>query len=206
MTDNNWLPYALVLLVLCCLVPLIVAAVFLFFAIRRGSAIIERFANADPAEMQAQYEKLQREKPNLSREQLIEQFIQSQAFKCGVIGALTSFGGFITLPITLPIDVIASIRIQATMIQFIASAYGQTNPSNLEKQVQSYLIMTGGLQLTERTSSLMMKMIVRLLEQFFAKAIPFVGAAIGFAVNYFFTRAAGHLAARWYAGKMPKSA
>jgi uncharacterized protein (DUF697 family) len=203
---NDWLPYALLFSFLCCLIPLLVIAVVLFFAIRRGSALIEQFADVDPVKMQAQYDKLQSENPNLTRDQVIDKFIRSQAFKCGVIGALTSFGGFITLPLTLPIDIVASLRIQATMIQFIAAAYGQSSHNELEKQVQSYLVMTGGLQITERTSSLIMKMFVRLLEQFFAKAIPVIGAAVGFAVNYFFTQAAGRLAARWYAGKAPKTA
>jgi hypothetical protein len=206
MTDNNWLSYALVFSVLCCLVPLLIGGVLAFMALQRGSEFIERFVDVDEEKMRAQFEKLQREKPNLSREQLVDQFINSQALKCGIIGAITSFGGFITLPLTLPIDLVASIRIQATMIQFIATAYGQINPSDLEKQVQGYLIMTGGLQITERTSSLIMKMFVRLLEQFFAKAIPLIGAVVGFAVNYFFTRTAGRLAAKWYAGKMPKTA
>ncbi|MFN8372512.1 MAG: hypothetical protein U0694_06510 [Anaerolineae bacterium] len=206
MTDNNWILYLAGFSVICCLIPLAIAAVLVFFAIQRGSEWVQQLASTDPEKMQAQFDKLQREKPNVSREKLVEQFIHSQSLKCGAIGALTSFGGFVTLPLTLPIDLLASIRIQATMVQFIAAAYGQNNPSELEKQVQSYLIMTGGMQLTERTSSLIMKLLVRLLEQFFAKAIPIVGALVGFAVNYFFTRAAGTLAAKWYSGKMPKTA
>jgi hypothetical protein len=204
MTDNNWLPYALLFSALCCLVPLFVVAVLAVLAIRRGSDIIEKFADVDEAKMLEQYEKLQREKPHLSRDQLVDEFINKQALKCGIIGAITSFPGFFTLPLTLPIDLVASIRIQATMVQFIAAAYGQMNPNELEKKVQGYLIMTGGMQLTERTSSLIMKMFVRVLEKFFSKAIPFLGAGVGFAVNYFFTRTAGRLAAKWYAGKMPK--
>jgi uncharacterized protein (DUF697 family) len=204
MTDNNWLPYALLFSFICCLIPLLIGGVLIILALQRGSEFIEKFVDVDEEKMRAQFNKLQSEKPNLSRDQLVEQFINSQALKCGIIGAITGFGGFVTLPITLPIDLLASIRIQATMIQFIATAYGQSNQSDLEKKAQGYLIMTGGMQLTERTSSLIMKLFVRLLEQFFAKAIPVVGAAVNFAVNYFFTRAAGRLAAKWYAGKHRK--
>ncbi|NWF70348.1 MAG: hypothetical protein HXY40_14775 [Chloroflexi bacterium] len=203
--DQTWLPYALTATVLCCIVPLIIAGIMVFFAVQRGSEIVGKLVTPDPVAMQKQYDTLQKRKPDLSRDKLIEDFIHGQALKCGAIGALTSFTGFITLPITLPLDVLASLRIQATMVQFIASAYGHNQPGELEKQVQSYLIMSGGMQVTEKTGGLVMKLIVRLLGQTFAKFVPFLGALVGFGVNYFFTQAAGRLAAKWYASQKPKT-
>jgi uncharacterized protein (DUF697 family) len=206
MTNSDWLPYALGISAICCLVPFIVLGVLMFLALRQGNELVEKYAAADSEKMRAQYDQLQRAKPNLNREKLVEAFIHSQSIKCGVLGALTSFGGFITLPITLPVDILVSLRIQATMVQFIATAYGHNQPGELEKQVQSYLIMTGGMQVTEKASASIMKLIVRLFGQTFSKFVPIVGAVVGFGINYFFTQAAGRLAAKWYAGTKPKSA
>jgi uncharacterized protein (DUF697 family) len=201
MMDNTTLTN----LLLYCGVPLLCLVVVLtiaaLWALRVGSAALDRFIDVDTEKMQEQYAKLQAKNPGKTQAQLVEQFVHGQALKCGLLGALTSFGGLITLPITLPIDLVASVRIQATMVEFIAAAYGHTLRGKTEQQIQSYLIMTGGLQASEGATRLIMRMVVRLLGQTFAKFVPFFGAIVGFIVNYSFTRAAGRVAVMWYSGR-----
>ncbi len=54
--------------------------------------------------------------------------INDQAFKAGLIGALTGIGGILTLPIAIPVDFALSAKIQAATIHFIAQTYAPSQP------------------------------------------------------------------------------
>jgi len=189
--------------VLCCVIPVLIGAVAAFFALRTGNRWVSQLVTPDPEKAREELVKLQRANPQATQAQIVEKFINSQALRCGLIGALTSVGGVFTLPIALPVDLLASLRVQALMVQFIADAYGHTDLNSVEEQVQRYLIMTGGLKVTGTSQQVIMRYIVRLLGQTFAKFVPIVGAVVGFAVNYLFTQGAGRVAARWYSSRSP---
>ena len=63
------------------------------------------------------------------------------------------------------------------------------------------LITTGSAQITERSIRWLLKYATRLSGKTFAKFIPFIGAFIGFAVNYSITRTTGEVAMQWYNNK-----
>jgi len=162
---------------------------------------LQRLFTPDISAMQRKLEELRAANPTFSNEALIGIIIRQQAFKCGVIGAITGLGGFITLPVALPIDILMSMRLQSAMVQFIALVYNQTEVSADELRLQTKLVMTGGVELTETTTTLIMRGVLRLLGESLSILIPAIGAIVGFLVNYSLAQATGRLAIRWYAGK-----
>ena len=162
---------------------------------------LQRLVTPDISAMQRKLEGLRAANPSLSNEALIGTIIRQQSFKCGVIGAITGLGGFITLPVALPIDILMSMRIQSAMVQFIALVYNQNETSADELRLQTTLVMSGGVELTETTTTLIMRGVVRLLGESLSIAIPAIGSIVGFLVNYGLAQATGNLAMRWYAAK-----
>jgi uncharacterized protein (DUF697 family) len=196
--DNNTL---LVLLALVCLLPIIIALILGFFLVRFGRRQFDQFFSADISGLQARYDQLKAQNPNATREQLVNRIIQRQAFRCGVVGAITGLGGLITLPIALPIDVLLSLRIQATMVDFIAHVYGHDRVSDMEARVRTQLVMSGSGRATEATTQMILRFALRLVGKSLSKLIPFISAGISFAVNYAIVRAMGEVAERWYSGR-----
>lgn len=192
---DNLLLFLGLSVVILCVIPLAVTVIAGFFLIRR----INTFTEADIDKMQRDFDEFQRKNPNLSRDRLIRKVIHRQAFRSGVVGAITGLGGFYTLPVMLPADILLSTRIQAQMVQFIASAHGNNASNAMEARVQTYLVTTGSVRVTESITNAVMRYAVRMLGKSFAKLIPFIGAGISFGVNYFMTQAMGNIAAQYYA-------
>jgi len=162
---------------------------------------INSMTTPDVTKLNAQFEKMQKKDPDNNDPKLVKRMIHRQALKSGMVGAITSIGGFYTLPIALPVDIYLSTQIQGTLVEFIAAHYGQETSGKVEKQVKGYLITTGSAQITERSIRWLLKYATRLSGKTFAKFIPFIGAFIGFAVNYSITRTTGEVAMQWYNNK-----
>lgn len=183
--------------VFCVLTSLLIAGVS-YYAFRR----VSQFTTTDVEQMREKYQKLRAKDQHAPAEKLLQKVIHQESLKCGIVGALTSFGGFYTLPVMLPADLLISTQIQGNMVDFIAAAYGQTeNENEAERRIRTYLITTGGLRASETTSRIAMRYVTRLFGKGFSKIIPFIGALIGFVVNYAIARASGTAAMQWYANK-----
>lgn len=189
---------ATIILVVFCIIPTGLMAVILFFAFQR----LTTFMTPDTPKMQQQYQKMRADNPTLNQEALLRRVVQREAFKCGLIGAVTSVGGFVTLPLTLPIDIFLSLQVQKSMVEFIAASYGKTEVSEMEARLRSYLVISGGIRATETSTRLLMRFLTRLVGKSFSKLIPFLGAVVGFVVNYAIAHATGRLAIEWYAGRL----
>ncbi len=168
-----------------------------FFAMRQ----LQRFIAPDLATMQRNLETLRRDHPDMISEALIRKIIQQQSFKCGLVGALAGLGGFITLPVALPADILLSLRIQSVMVQFIAMIYNEHSLSTEEMKLQTTLVMSGGVELTDTTTSLIMKGIARLLGESLSIIVPAIGIVVGFVVNYGIAQATGNIAMRFYGSR-----
>jgi TRAP-type C4-dicarboxylate transport system permease small subunit len=192
---------AIVILAFISLLIVIIIALLALIIVRR----LMQYTTPSVTNLQTKFEALQRANPNTSKEILIRQIINGQAFRCGLVGAITSFGGFITLPIMLPLDAFLSIQLQAALVQFIATVYGHAEADAVETKLRSYLVISGGIRATETSFKLIMDFVVRLLERFAAKIIPLVGALIGFGVNYTIAQGTGRAAMAWYSGQHPYS-
>lgn len=196
--DNNSLSNVLLvflaiwLLISCGLLVLII--IFAIFAFRWS----RRFLTPDITAINARYQVLRAANPQATTEQLVHKIINQQALRAGIVGAITGIGGFVTLPVTLPIDLLVSLRIQATMVQFIATIYGFGNPDSEELKLQTYIVMSGGTEATEASFNVIMRIIVRLVGETFSILLPVFGLAVGFGVNYAIAEATGNIAMRWY--------
>lgn len=191
----------LVLFALVCLLPLVIAVIAGFLLLRFGQRQLDQFFSADISALQERYQQLQAQNPNATREQLVDKIIRRQAVRCGIVGAITGLGGLITLPIALPIDVLVSLRIQATMVDFIAFAYGHNRVNELEGRIRANLIMSGSAKASEATIDVILRFALRLVGKSLSKLIPFIGAAISFVVNYAIVVAIGKVSERWYSGR-----
>src|SRR5437667_8577310 len=85
---------------------LVLGIIVVLFAFRW----LQRLVTPDISAMQRKLDALRAANPTLTNEGLIGTIIRQQAFKCGLIGAITGLGGFITLPIALPVDILMSMR------------------------------------------------------------------------------------------------
>jgi hypothetical protein len=197
--DNNLNQWLLVAFALLCVLPLVVFGILAFIVYRAGQQQVEVWLGPDVAKMQAQYDLLRTRNPTRSQDDVLAEIIRGQAVKAGIVGALTSVGGFITLPIALPIDIVLSFRIQASLISFIAQLYGGgSEPETRSASVRNYLLMTGSSRVTQSTTRFLMSWALRIVGKSFSKLIPIVGALIGFGVNYAIVQVMGQAALRWY--------
>jgi hypothetical protein len=131
--------FCLVLPLLFCLAPLIVIG--LFVAVSRSKApqpipgrvgvayqgkrnIVNRIILPNPATVQREFEQLRVRYPATEANLLVKKVIAKAAFNAGFIGFVTGAPGLPAMPVTVPIDFLATGRIQAAMIQTIAYAHG----------------------------------------------------------------------------------
>jgi hypothetical protein len=189
--------------ILLCVLPIVIVAVVGFFVLRSGQERLNNVLDPDVSRLQERFQKLKTQNPTATDEMLIGKIIQGQALRCGIVGAITGFGGFLTLPIALPVDIIASLYLQAGLVNFIAAHYGQAGGREWEQNVRSYLVVSGGGQVTQTTSRALIGFLVRVIGKSFSKLVPVFSAAISFVVNYLIAQAMGQVALRWYTTRRP---
>ena len=185
-----------------CLLPLVVMLVLAIAAFYFGRRWVEEFVEPDVSDLHTKYEAMRAKAPNVDNRKLIDKVIHTQALKCGVVGAVTGFGGFVTLPIALPIDMLLSARYQASMVSFIAQAYGYQGTT--ENKMATYAVMTGSTEVSKVANRVILKYIPTVIGKLSSKLVPIVGAIISFGVNYALARSMGTVAVRWYENK-PKA-
>ncbi|MBZ0296105.1 MAG: EcsC family protein [Anaerolineae bacterium] len=205
MIDANPMTILLAGFGLLCVLPLLVFGVLGFIIYRAGVKQIHEFVNPDVQKLHARFEGLQASEPNASRERLLQQMINREALKCAVIGALTGVGGFYTLPIALPVDIILSLRIQAALVNFIAESY-DVPEGEREATIRTSLVMAGSGRVTESTTRVVTRFLVRVAGESFSKVVPILGAVISFVVNYTIVQFLGQATLRWYAEREPNAA
>ncbi len=201
----NWTTFALVYTALCCVIPMVVLAVGGFLAFRHGGSFLTNMLDPDAERMQASYEALRTKYPDKSADQLVRRVIHRQSLRCGVLGAVTSLGGFITLPVALPIDMVMSYRIQGAMVSFIARAYDYNPTLMKEEQAVASLVMFGSRHVTTTGMEVASRALVRVSGKTVAKIVPFLGAIVGFIINYTTTQGTGYLAASLYSGDVKQT-
>lgn len=197
MFDNlmQWVQW---IFLLGCILPLIVTLILAGLAFYFGRQWVEDFIEPDLPKLHEEMQAMKAKDPDISQEKLIAKVVNKQAFKCGVVGAITGFGGFVTLPITLPLDMLLTARYQATMVSFIAQVHGFDN--SLENKAATYAVMTGSTELSKVTTTVFKKYAPRFVGKSFSKLIPIVGALIAFLVNYVMARSMAKAATLWYQG------
>ncbi len=200
--STNPSDYVVPFLLLCVLPAALLLGVSIYI-VWRGQKLITPSVD----DLRQSFERLRAQRPHESRDALVSRIIRRQALVSGVIGALTSVGGLITLPFGLAIDLLTTARIQSATLQFLAWAHGYDDR-------QAVLKLTDALALRERevtqyvaaqspviSQRIIRQIMVRVIEKTFAKLIPGIGLILGFAVNYAAARGTSWLAAKYYAAR-----
>ncbi|WP_111710323.1 EcsC family protein [Lutibacter citreus] len=175
--------------------------------------------------------KLREQNPNITDKKLARKIKNRKSFKNGLVGAATGVGGILTLPITIPVDLIASWKIQIGLAFAIAHVYGHShNTADLKTDI--YIILAGnsakealktaGIQITKEitkkaiqkniTKEVMKKIWQKVPQKIitksgeksltsFTKMVPLLGAPIGFGFDYISTQILGSFAIKYYSGK-----
>lgn len=196
---QQWL-YWLVLLgfvmPLCLFIILSVLAIFI------GKKWIGNFVSPEVPGLSTNFQQLRKKHPDWNQNQWIDYIVHKQAIKCGIVGALTGLGGFVTMIVTLPVDLIVTARYQASMVSFIAQVYGYTD--SMENKAATYAVMAGTTQISKITGKVIKKYLPRVLQGFLSKLIPVFGAFINFGVNYALAQSTANLARKYYSAR-PRS-
>lgn len=187
------------LLLIVCVLPTITLVVLTGLIFWFGKRWFDDFVTPDATKMHEKFLRLQARHPNLSQDRLVRRVINQESLKCGVVGLITGIGGIFTLPITLPIDMILSVRIQATMVSFIAQVYGYEDAA--DNRMATYVILAQSGELAQMSVKTIIKYIPRFLGKSLSSLIPFLGAIASFLVNVFIAQATARVALRWYGSK-----
>jgi hypothetical protein len=195
-SNETWL----LLFVMCLLLPAALVLIGAAWLFTRG----QRLLLPDTDDLRASFERMRAEHPGEPPDRLVARIIQRQAVRSGIIGALTSVGGVLTLPFGIAIDLLTTARIQNATLHFIAWAYGRTGQDAIlklndalalrESDVTNY-VLSNTPAVSRRVTARVMTILV---EKTVAKLIPGIGLIIGFLVNYALARGTSWLAARWY--------
>ena len=106
-------------------------------------SLIDWVIGSEPGEVTNYINKLRSENPEFTNKQIAEKIVNEQAINSGLLGAVTGLGGLITLPATIPIDLVKAYKIQAFTIRSIAYIYGYT-PQNTDLKTDIFLVLSNG--------------------------------------------------------------
>lgn len=159
----------------------------------------------------------------------IDKLIQNQLSKNTFNGFVTSFGGFITMPVTLPANVTSVLYVQMRMVAAIAIIRGyDLNDDEVQtfvygcmvKKAMTDVLKQGGVQVANKVSlnvinkipgktltAINQKIGYRFITKAgtkgtinLTKAVPVVGAGVGGAIDYVTTKAIANRAKKVFIG------
>lgn len=103
---------------------------------------IDYVIDCDPAKIHFAVDRLRSTCPGISDKDLAKKIVKRESLKNGLLGFGTGLPGALAMPVTIPGDLIASWRIQATMAYSIAYVFGYTH-DNADLKTDIYIIMAG---------------------------------------------------------------
>lgn len=106
-------------------------------------SLIDWVIGSDPKEVIDYINKIRSDNPQFTNKQIAEKIVNEQSINSGLLGAVTGLGGLITLPATIPIDLVKAYKIQAFTIRSIAYIYGYT-PQNTDLKTDIFLVLSNG--------------------------------------------------------------
>lgn len=106
-------------------------------------SLIDWVISSDAEEVKNYVNNIRSENYRLSRREIAEIIVNKQSRNSGILGAITGFGGLMTLPATVPIDLVKSWKIQAFTIRCIAEIYG-SNSQTTDLKTDIFLVLSNG--------------------------------------------------------------
>lgn len=193
-------------------------------------SVMDYVISTDSVSIENYVNKLYEQNPGISSDELAQKVLNRKSIKNGLIGAVTGLGGLITLPVSIPSDLVCSWRIQASMAFSISYIYGHTKDTK-DLKTDLYLILAGdsgkevlkrfGIEISKNitkkavdryiTRDIMVKIwrvvgrkiITKAGEKSmtsFMKMVPLVGAPVGFVIDWTSAQAVGRIAIKYYKG------
>lgn len=192
--------------------------------------LLDWFAATDIQHIEEYVVNLRAQNPGISDDDLARKIVRRKSMKCGLVGAATGVPGLLALPITIPADLAACWRIQIVMAVAVARVYGHTAKTtdlktdlllilagDTAKEALKRVGIEVGKSVTKKlidrvvTREVMVgiwkvvsqRVITKAGEKSFTsimKAVPLVGAPIGFAFDYPAARVVGRTAIAYYRG------
>ncbi|GBC60131.1 hypothetical protein DENIS_1076 [Desulfonema ishimotonii] len=174
---------------------------------------------------------LRQKNPELTSYELARKIVRRKAMKSGLVGAVTGAGGAISMPVSIPAEVIATWHIQVSMILAVAHTFDQTGDTadlrtdifliiagNSVKEALKQVSIEAGKEITEKAirqyitremaekagRAVSRKVIARAGEKSLAssmKLVPLIGAPIGFAFDWTAAIISGKVAINYYSGR-----
>jgi hypothetical protein len=106
-------------------------------------SLVNWVIDSDPEEVTNYIDKLRSDHPKFTSKQIAEKIVNEQSINSGLLGAVTGLGGLITLPATIPIDLVKACKIQLYTIRCIAYVYGYT-PQTTDLKTDIFLVLSNG--------------------------------------------------------------
>jgi hypothetical protein len=185
---------------------------------------LRQVLNVDSQAVRDHVARLRAANPHAGADELAAGVVSRRALKAGGIGAITGLGGLVTLPVTIPANLLGTWRVQTTMLAIIAEIY------DAEFEIDDFFLVLGGTAVTEAMKQLginagkdvtkrmvqkhvtreTMKHINRVVSRAIItkagtksatsvmKMVPLVGAPVGFAFDWTATRAFGKAGILYY--------
>ena len=192
--------------------------------------VIDHVISNDYVCIESYVDKLREQNKNISCDALAKKILHRKSIKNGLVGAITSLGGVIILPVSIPTDLAFSWRIQASMAFSIAYVYGHTKDTT-DLKTDLYLILAGdsakealkriGIEVSKSVTKkavqkyitrdvmvkiwkvVSQKIITKAGEKSltsFMKMVPLAGAPVGFFFDWIATQIVGRFAMAYYKG------
>ena len=141
----------------------------------------------DVETLEKRFNKYKLENPDATNREIIRKVIHRECIVAGILGFITGVGGLAAMPITLPVDIISSIRIQARLTKFVQQKLGNTS------DMKNMAIAVTTNQVSTMTASYVLKLTLQFIPKIAGKAIPIVGGIVGALVDASSTKALGEV-------------
>ncbi|MFQ3223777.1 MAG: hypothetical protein ACI8Z5_000016 [Lentimonas sp.] len=160
---------------------------------RRIRGKVSKLFSEDISYLTQKEARYRRHFPDEDEAQILQRIIRSESRVAGTVGFFAGLGGVITLPITLPINILATIRIQYRLAEFLISK-GNNRSLRIDTQrAKALAVVFGSSRLSEAGSKVAIRTAGKYAPQAALKCIPLIGALTGFLIDYYGTRAVGKL-------------
>lgn len=106
-------------------------------------ALIDWMLLSNVQDVQRYVDSIRAKNPGVRPRELAQKIVDEQSLYSGLLGAATGLGSLPLLPVTLPLDIIKSWKIQDFTIKSVAYSYGYTS-QNSDLKTAFFLLMSNG--------------------------------------------------------------
>ena len=182
-------------LLIICVLALVLLLLVVALLLWKAKQLVANAVRSDPVALARLVERMRRKHPDLDDDTLCKKIILRQANRAGLVGFITGVGGLPAMPIALPIDIAATIRIQANMVHMIRLV--RELPEDEVPDPGLWLAATGGTELVTTGGTALKKVVVGAISKSLLKFLPLIGGVIGFGLNWTSTQAIGRMGLQW---------